>query len=143
MKINNPKDAYQGVQGGPNFMSVIMHTTPDPGPYWKPISLQYRPYTADGANVRKESLNPKDEYGEYINRSYFGESTNATNESDLDFVIGVKEKLPADAKLILIIDADRPMVFSEIEQYADVILFGFESIADEAFAHIIAGSAEP
>ena len=143
VKINNPKDAYQGVQGGPNFMSVVMGTTPDPGPYWKPISLQYRPYTADGANVRKESLNPKDEYGEYINRSYFGESTNATNESDLDFVIGVKEKLPADAKLILIIDADRPMVFSEIEQYADVILFGFESIADEAFAHIIAGSAEP
>ena len=86
-----------------------MGTAAEPGPYWKPISLQYRPYTANGANVRKESLNPKDEYGEYVNRSYYGESTYATNESDLDFVISVKEKLPADAKLILVIDADRPM----------------------------------
>lgn len=143
VKINNPADAYQGVQGGPSFMTVVMGTTPDPGPYWKPISLQYRPYTADGANVRKESLNPKDEYGEYINRSYYGASTYATNESDLDFVISIKQKLPADAKLILVIDADRPMCFGEIESYADVILWGFESITDEAFAHIIAGSAEP
>lgn len=143
VKINNPTDAYQGVQGGPSFMTVVMGTTPDPGPYWKPISLQYRPYTADGANVRKESLNPKDEYGEYINRSYYGASTYATNESDLDFVISIKQKLPADAKLILIIDATRPMCFGEIESYADVILWGFSSITDEAFAHIIAGSTEP
>ena len=143
VKVNNPADAYQGVQGGPSFMTVVMGTAAEPGPYWKPISLQYRPYTANGANVRKESLNPKDEYGEYVNRSYYGESTYATNESDLDFVISVKEKLPADAKLILVIDADRPMCFGEIESYADVILWGFDSITDEAFAHIIAGSAEP
>ena len=58
VKVNNPKDAYQGVQGGPSFMTVVMGTEPEPGPYWKPLSLQYRPFTADQDYVRKESLNP-------------------------------------------------------------------------------------
>ncbi len=144
VKINNPKDAYQGVDGGPNFMNIVMGTEPEnPIATWKPISLQYRPYTADGDNVRKESLNPKDEFGEYINRSYYGESTYAKNEGDLDFVIDVKNRIPADAKLILIIDADRPMVFSEIEPYADVIFYAFTGIVDDAYVNILSGSAEP
>ncbi len=144
VKIDNPKDAYQGVDGGNKFINVVMGIPAEkPDPTWKPLSLQYRPYTADGANVRKESLNPVDEYGTLENRSYYGESTYATNESDLDFVIDVKNRIPADAKLILVIDADRPMCFGEIEQYADAILFGFGSITEEAFAKIIAGEVEP
>lgn len=143
VKVNNPNDAYQGVEGGPSFMSVIMGTPVDTEPVWKPITLQYRPFTADGDYVRKESLNPVDENGELINRSVYGQSTYATNESDLDFVISIKEALPADAKLILVVDADRPMVFSEIEPYADAILLGFNSIIDAAFGRIITGSVEP
>ena len=143
IKINNPADAYQGVQGGPNFMSIIMGTEPEPGPYWKPITLQYRPYTADGPNVRKESLNPVDEFGELQNRAYFGESTFATNEADLDAVIALKESLPEGAKLILCIDADRPMCFGEIEPYADAILLGFGGVADFAYTNIITGAVEP
>ena len=143
VKINNPSDAYQGVQGGPNFMTIIMGTPAEPGPYWKPITLQYRPYTADGPNVRKESLNPVDEFGELQNRAYFGESTFATNEADLDMVIALKQSLPEDAKLILCIDADRPMCFGEIEPYADAILLGFGGVADFAYANIITGAVEP
>ena len=143
VKINNPSDAYQGVQGGPNFMTIIMGTEPEPGPFWKPITLQYRPYTADGPNVRKESLNPVDEFGELQNRAYFGESTFATNEADLDMVIALKQSLPEDAKLILCIDADRPMCFGEIEPYADAILLGFGGVADFAYANIITGAVEP
>ena len=143
IKVSNPQDAYQGVQGGPSFMTVIMGGEPEPGPYWKPVSLQYRPYTADGANVRKESLNPEDEFGTYENRSYFGESTFATNEAELDAVIALKESLPADAKLILCVDADRPMCFGEIEPYADAILLGFGGVADFAYANVITGAVEP
>lgn len=143
IKVSNPADAYQGVEGGPSFMTVVMGTEPEPGPYWKPISLQYRPFTADGDYVRKESLNPVDEYGEYVNRSVYGQSTHATNESDLDLVLDIKAKLPADAKLILVIDADRPMVFSEIEPSADTILMGFNTISEAAFAHVITGQTEP
>ena len=87
------------------------------------------------------------------NRSYYGKSTHATNESSLDLVIDAKSKLPADAKLILIIDADHPMIFSEIEPYADVILMswagdagpsgaGFE-IASDSLARVITGATEP
>lgn len=141
--INNPTDAYQGVEGGPTFATILMGTPEAPGPYWKPITLQYRPFTADGDYVRRESLNPEDEFGNYVNRSVYGASTYATNESDLDLVLDIKSKLPADAKLILVIDADRPMVFSEIEPSADAILLGFNSVSEEAFARIISGQVEP
>ena len=140
VKINNPADRYQGVEGGPSFMSIIMGTEPEPGPFWKPISLQYRPYKADGPNVRQTSLNPD---ADTDNRSYYGQETFATNEADLDAVIALKEALPADAKLILCIDADRPMCFGEIEPYADAILLGFGGITDQAYANIITGAAEP
>lgn len=111
---------------------------------WHPVSLQYRPYTADGPNVRKVSLAGDIlEDGTKQDRGHFGKSTHATNESDLDLVIDVKSKLPADAKLILVVDADHPMVFSEIEPYADAIVLGWDNITDEAFAHIIAGEVEP
>ena len=143
IKVNNPADAYQGVQGGPSFMSIIMGTEPEPGPYWKPISLQYRPYKADGPNVRKESLNPADENGVLENRAYFGESTFATNEATLDAVIALKESLPEGAKLILCVNADRPMCFGEIEPYADAILLGFGGVADFAYANVITGAVEP
>ncbi|MCR4870237.1 MAG: twin-arginine translocation signal domain-containing protein [Atopobiaceae bacterium] len=145
IKVSNPQDAYQGVEGGEDLMSIVYGTEAQPGPYFKPISLQYRPYTADGPNVRKISLNPD---ADTDNRSRFGESTFANNESDLDAVIALKESLPEGAKLILIVDADRPMCFGEIEPYADAILLGFVSsenggIADQAYANIITGAAEP
>ena len=130
-----------------------------------PISLQYRPYTADGPNVRQVSLagDPADgktwaEHGTESgvameNRSYYGKSTHATNESDLDLVIDTKAKLPAEAKLILIVDADHPMIFSEIEPYADVILMGWAgdagpscsgfNIPADSYARIITGEVEP
>ena len=143
VKVNNPKDAYQGVQGGPSFMTVIMGTEPEPGPYWKPLSLQYRPFTADGDYVRKQSLNPVDELGELQNRSVYGASTYATNESDLDLVLDVKSRLPEGCKLILVVDADRPMCFYEIEPSCDAIVFAFNKVSEEAYARVISGTVEP
>ena len=58
-------------------------------------------------------------------------------------VIALKQSLPEDAKLILCIDADRPMCFGEIEPYADAILLGFGGVADFAYANIITGAVEP
>ena len=145
--VNNPTDAYQGVQGGKPFNPTGgADQAYDPAVY-KPLSLQYRPYTADGDYVRKQSLNPADEYGVYENRSVFGQSTYAKNESELDLVISIRQVLPADAKLILLVTADRPMCYGEIEPYADAILMGFGSsrskIPDTAFANVITGAYEP
>ncbi len=143
VKVNNPSDIYQGVDGGAKFVNVIFGMPAEKEAEWKPLSLQYRPYTADGDYVRDPSLNPEDEFGVLENRSVKGASTYATNENDLDLVIAVREALPEDAKLILCVDADRPMCFHEIEPYADVILLGFAGITDAAYANIINGTAEP
>ena len=161
IRIKNPQDAFDGVGGASSSFGGAAGEAVT----YLPISLQYRPYTADGANVRQVSLagDPADgktwaEHGTESgvameNRSYFGNSTHATNESSLDLVIDTKAKLPADAKLVLIIDADHPMVFSEIEPYADVILMGWAGdagpsgsgfeIAADSFARIITGAVEP
>ncbi len=142
VKIGNPLDANDGVIGGPSMMGGDDY---DPAVYY-PITLQYRTYTADGPNVRQESLAHVNEAGEYDNRSYYGKSSTATNEADLDAIIALREKLPADAKIIVLVEATRPMVFSELEPYADVILFTWSfmgSMQDAGWANIIKGSAEP
>ncbi|WP_455137788.1 hypothetical protein [Thermophilibacter sp.] len=148
--IDNPQDAYYGTS-----------TNEDGTFVYHPVSLQYRPYTADGDYVRKTSLagDPADgsswdehnwsaEGVEIENRSHFGQSSYATNESDLDLVIDTKEKLPEGAKLICVVDVNRPMIFSELEPYADVILLGWtsdvdEGITEEAFLHVLNGDVEP
>ena len=111
-----------------------------------PISLQYRPYTAKTArdpSLAGEILPD----GSMENRTYRGKSVTTANESDLDFVISVREKLPADAKLIVVLDLMNPMVFSEIEPYADAILIGMRFSAEgpsaKAFANIACGKTEP
>lgn len=154
IKVKNPQDAFDGVLENDDRSVTYL-----------PISLQYRPYTADGSEVRKVSVagDPLDgrtwfecgtESGiEMENRSYFGQSTHATNESELDLVIDTKAKLPEGAKLILIVDADHPMVFSEIEPSADAILMAWAgdagpsgsgfNIPDSTFARILTGQVEP
>lgn len=123
-----------------------------------PASLQYRPYTADGDNVRRESIAgnvigsktgtvwDSQSGGSKENRSHYGQTTICGNESDLDRVIEVKGKLADDAKLILVIEATHPMCFHEIEPYADVILVHFEmsqGVNGAALANIITGQTEP
>ena len=80
------------------------------------------------------------------NRSYYGQTQTAGNESDLDRVIQVREKLPEDAKLILVVEAKRPMCFHEIEPYADVIFMQFkmeQGVNAKALANLITGKTEP
>ena len=150
VKIKNPQDAFDGVANGGSFGVAPEGEAVD----YLPISLQYRPYTADGEFVRKESFAGDIlEDGSKENRSYFGKSTFATNESELDLVIDTKSKLPEGAKLILIVDADHPMCFHEVEPYADVILMAWAgdagpsgsgfNIPDTSFARILAGETEP
>ena len=123
-----------------------------------PASLQYRPYTADGDNVRRESIAgnvmgsangtvwDSQSGGVKENRSHYGQTTVCGNESDLDRVIEVKSKLPEDAKLILVVQATHPMCFHEIEPYVDVILVHFEmsqGVNGVALANIVTGQTEP
>lgn len=118
-----------------------------------PISLQYRPYTANSEFVRKVSLG-----GDMIeviendtvklvkeNRSYFGKTGIIKNESHLDLVLKTAATVE---KVIVVLDMSNPMVFGEFESQVDAILVGFggnraSNLPDKAFLEIIAGQAEP
>jgi beta-glucosidase len=124
---------------------------------YRPISLQYRPYTADSVYVRLESIGghmieaiDESPYGDQStlvkeNRSYYGETGSITNESDLDLVLYTASV--AD-KVILAVDASNPFVFSEFESQVDAIVVGFDggrssALPDKAFLDIISGQVEP
>ena len=118
-----------------------------------PISLQYRPYTADSEFVPKETLG-----GDMIeviengttklvkeNRSYFGETGIITNEVHLDLLLNTAS---AAEKVIVLLDMSNPMVFKEFESEVDAILVGFgggrsDNVPEKAFLEIIAGQVEP
>lgn len=118
-----------------------------------PISLQYRPYTANSEFVPRESLG-----GDIIevtengitqlvkeNRSYFGETGIITNESHLDLVLNTAS---AAKNVIVVVDMSNPMVFNEFESEVDAIIVGFggnraADVPDKAFLEIITGQAEP
>ncbi len=118
-----------------------------------PISLQYRPYTANSEFVRKESLGgdmievTKDGETSLIkeNRSYFGKTGIITNESHLDLVLNTAS---AAKKVIVLLDMSNPMVFKEFESDVDAILVGFggnraDNVPDKAFLEIVTGMVEP
>lgn len=119
-----------------------------------PISLQYGEYTANSEYVRTESIagdmvesEAENPYGvvkslEKENRSYYGESVTATNYSDLEGILYAAENIPEAAKLIVAVNADRPMIFSEFEDKADAILMGF-GIDNDYFLEVASGNYEP
>lgn len=146
--VDGPRDAFQGVEGGVSFQRLIrgQETGTEPATY-RPVSLTYRPYLADGPEVRARSLNPADEFGTIENRSYRGQSTHATNEADLDLVLSTRRALPVSARLVCVIRTDRPMVFSELEPACDAIVVGFTDFQgrfpERALARVASGKVEP
>ena len=122
-----------------------------------PISLQYRPYTADSMYVRFESLGgfvtAKEVQGTYgietvyekENRSYYGKTGIISNEGDLDHALYAASV--AD-KVVVAVDVQNSMVFSELEGEVDAIVVAWSgdrapAIDDAAFLEIISGQIEP
>ena len=132
-----------GEPGGGMFGAAPADTPADEK--YLPISLQYRPYTADTA--RDPSLAGDVVNGQKENRSYKGKSVTASNESDLDLVLNTRAALPADAKLILIVEAtNNAQCFHEIEPSADAILWSWASSGrafGPAYGRILKGEVEP
>ena len=152
VRISNPKNGNPtfmesgGMREGPGSVGSI--TDREEFTYL-PISLQYRPYTADSEFVRRESLG-----GDMIevtengteklvkeNRSYFGETGIITNESHLDLVLNTAS---VAEKVIVALDVSNPMIFEEFESEVDAILVGFggnrsDNLPDKAFLEVITG----
>lgn len=104
-----------------------------------PISLMYRPYTAEYA--RKTSLMGGDPLESFTNRSYKGKTIKTGNESDLDTVLETK-KVMGGKPVIVSLKLSNPTVISEFEAAADAILVNF-GVLDQAILDVICGAAEP
>ncbi len=133
----------------PDNGSVFSGAGRKDGNYY-PLSLQYRPYTADGKNVRKESISgDTNEEGIKENRSYYEETSIIGNESDLDAFERavevskeIKKSENREVPVIVVLKAKNPTIVSEFEKEADAIVTGF-SVSDKAYLDIILGQSEP
>ena len=140
--ISSP-DTGAGEAGGGMFGGPAPDADPN-APKYLPISLQYRPYTADTA--RDPSLAGDIVDGAKENRSYKGQSVTASNESDLDMLLKVRAAMP-NAKIILIVEGtNNAQCFHEIEPSADAILWSWASMGRNfgpAYGRILKGEVEP
>ena len=107
---------------------------------YQPITLQYRPYTADSA--REESIGQGDfRETSHPNRSYRGKVGTAANEADLDLVLDTRKTM-GDKPVIVVVRMHNPCVISELEPAADAILVDF-GVQQDALLTMIRGGAEP
>lgn len=104
-----------------------------------PISLQYNPYKAELA--RETSLAGGSPLEDFTNRSYKGKTFAASNIQDMKTVIETKA-LMGEKPVIVIVKVSNPLVFSEIEKSASVLLVHI-GVQDQALMDILTGAAEP
>ncbi|MGW9103237.1 glycoside hydrolase family 3 N-terminal domain-containing protein [Priestia megaterium] len=96
-----------------------------------PISLQYRPYTAEFA--REKSI-----AGE---RSYKRKTIKIYNESDLDLVLETKKVMNGKPVIVSIL-LSNPCIIAEFEKEVDSILVNF-GVQDQAILDLVSGKEEP
>ena len=131
--------------GEADFALVFIESPLTDGGYtrdagYQPITLQYRPYTADTA--RAESIGQGDfRETAHPNRSYRGKTVTAANEADLDLVLNTR-KVMGDKPVIVVVRMHNPCVLSELEKAADAIVVDF-GVQQDAILAIVHGDAEP
>ena len=104
-----------------------------------PISLQYRPYTAEKA--RAVSLAGGDPLDAQVNRSYKGKTVTTSNESELDAVLNTRKAM-GDKPVIVCVKTGGPLVVRELEPAADALLLQFGDLT-QAVLEILSGKTEP
>ena len=115
---------------------------------WYPASLQYGTYTANAA--RETSLSGLTrEDGTKENRSYKGQTAHqVANYEELE-ALQYANSVAGDIPVIVSMNMDRPIIWSEVEPLADVILVSYGKDAknagqkNEVVAEIILGQTEP
>ena len=104
-----------------------------------PISLQYGDYTATDA--REKSIAGGDPLEKFTDRGYKNKSTKTSNVTDAQLVVDTKSKMKTKP-VIVSVNTTNPMVFSEIEKDASVILINF-GVQNQVLLDIISGKSEP
>jgi beta-glucosidase len=77
----------------------------------------------------------------FTNRTYRNKSVTAKNADAVDHVVEARKKM-GQKPVIVCVTAKNPLVFSEIEPYADAILMDF-GVQREAVMGVAAGVIEP
>ncbi len=114
-----------------------------------PVSLQYGEYYADPAVVRPVplGLDSQEELawvaagGESGGSRYYGGKTAQGNNSQIEKLAELRD-IVGDTPIVVYMQLGNPVVFSEVEPYADAILIGF-SISKNAAFEVIGGYYEP
>ncbi len=106
---------------------------------YRPISLQYGPYTA--THARATSIAGGDPLEASTNRSYRGKSVTTSNVTDLEAVLDVRRQMKG-RPVIVVLRMSRPTIVSEFEPSVDAILVSF-GVQDEAVLAVLSGKAEP
>ena len=104
-----------------------------------PITLQYRPYTAQDA--RPVSIAGGDFRENFTNRSYRGKTNTAYNEQDLDNILDTRRKM-GTKPVIVCASIRNPMVMGEFEAQADGIVAEF-GVSTQAVLDIVFGDYAP
>ena len=128
--------------GGLSFVSNPGYSDADRaagGNGYMPISLQYRPYTAEYA--RPVSLAGGDPTEDFTNRSYRGKTVTTDNAFELDMVEETRRRM-GSKPVILLLQTGTPVVMSEFEPLCDAILVEFGEL-HQAALDILRGAAEP
>lgn len=131
---------------GDNFTGAGMNKD---GTFY-PLSLQWKPYTADGPHVRRTSIGGDiREDGSRENRSYFGKTSTIGNERDL---VSLERAVAAARKaerrtgkkipVIAAVKAKTAFVPAEFEKKVDAILVGY-SVDDKVLIDIATGRHNP
>jgi beta-glucosidase len=110
-----------------------------PEGHYQPISLQYKPYTAEHA--RAQSIGAGDPTETATDRSYKGFTETTFNIGDMQLVLDTKAQM-GDKPVVVIVAADRPFVPSEIEPASDAILLNF-GVSNNALLDVVSGKYEP
>jgi beta-glucosidase len=138
--VDRPEDADAGLVFIESPYSTTGYSKADAeagGNGYVPISLQYRPYTANRARQVSLAGDPRD----VENRSYQGKTVTVANASDLDSVLRTKELL-GDTPVIVSLTLKNPTVVAEFEPEVSALLVSF-GVQDQAVLDILTGTAEP
>ncbi len=104
-----------------------------------PLTLQYRPYTAESA--RDHSIGYGDAREGGCDRSYRGKRNTCYNENDLDQLEDTRKRM-GRKPVFAVMHMHNPAVMSEVEPLADVILVHF-GIEMEVLFDMITGRRKP
>ncbi len=104
-----------------------------------PISLQYKPYTAEFARETSLAGDPRET--DVLNRSYKGKTVATHNESDLDAVLETRTRM-AGKPVVVSLLLSNPAVVAEFEAEADAIVANF-GVQDQAILEVLTGAVEP